>query len=180
MCFYRFTNNFPYIEISYEILDQDNLSGGNPITMQVTLEKEDEDEGDALAVAPFFPHKKLVNWWLVIGDPGTKNLLGIKRVTVAKTLSVKLEFTLPQVSSIFDQNPLKTGTDEGPVYLNRARTIACVCISSATAIKVLTGRRSCPPLKLPKETRAMRRKAMKKGTREERRKMGTRRWRIRL
>jgi pre-mRNA-splicing helicase BRR2 len=66
--------------------------------MQVTLEKEEEDEGDALAIAPFFPHKKLVNWWLVVGDPGTKNLLGIKRVTVAKTLSVKLEFTLPQVS----------------------------------------------------------------------------------
>ncbi len=69
--------------------------------MQVKLEKDEEEEeggeGSALAVAPFFPHKKLVNWWLVVGDPGTKNLLGIKRVTVAQqSLTVKLEFTLPQ------------------------------------------------------------------------------------
>lgn len=66
--------------------------------MKVTLEKDDEDEeeSDPSAVAPLFPHKKLVNWWLVVGDPGTKNLLGIKRVTVNKTLTVKLEFTLPQ------------------------------------------------------------------------------------
>ena len=34
-------------------------------------------------------------WWLVIGDPGTNSLLSIKRVTIAKTLDVRLEFMLP-------------------------------------------------------------------------------------
>ncbi|KDN46281.1 putative ATP dependent RNA helicase [Tilletiaria anomala UBC 951] len=96
----KFTNNFPYVEISYEIQDEEGLTGGTPINMRVTLEKEvdddDEEAADPTAVAPFFPHKKLVHWWLVVGDPGTKNLLGIKRVTIGKTLSVKLEFTLPK------------------------------------------------------------------------------------
>lgn len=36
------------------------------------------------------------NWWLVVGDPVTKQLLVIKRVTVTKSLAVKLEFTLPK------------------------------------------------------------------------------------
>lgn len=36
------------------------------------------------------------NWWLVIGEPTSRQLLSIKKVTVNKNLSVKLEFTLPK------------------------------------------------------------------------------------
>lgn len=38
----------------------------------------------------------MANWWLVVGQPSTRQLLVIKRVTVTRTLSVKLEFTLPK------------------------------------------------------------------------------------
>jgi len=57
---------------------------------------DDDDESDQTVVAPFYPLKKLANWWLVVGNAATRQLLVIKRVTVTKSLSVKLEFTLPK------------------------------------------------------------------------------------
>lgn len=38
----------------------------------------------------------MANWWLVVGDAASRQLLVIKRVTVNKSLSVKLEFSLPK------------------------------------------------------------------------------------
>ena len=38
----------------------------------------------------------MANWWLVVGEPSTRQLLSIKRVTIKKSLNVKLEFTLPK------------------------------------------------------------------------------------
>ncbi|CAD6986436.1 unnamed protein product [Tilletia controversa] len=92
----RFTNAFPYIEVQFEIAEQESLVSGAPVTMRVTLEKDDEEASDAVAVAPFYPTQKLTNWWLLVGDPGTRSLHGIKKVTITKTLTVKLEFTLPK------------------------------------------------------------------------------------
>lgn len=56
----------------------------------------DDDDDDQRAVAPFYPFPKMANWWLVVGEPSTRQLLSIKKVTVKKSLSVKLEFTLPK------------------------------------------------------------------------------------
>lgn len=66
--------------------------------MQVSLARDaDEDNPDNQSVvAPFYPQQKMANWWLVVGEPSTKQLHVIKRVTVNKSLSVKLEFTLPK------------------------------------------------------------------------------------
>jgi pre-mRNA-splicing helicase BRR2 len=67
--------------------------------LQVSLSRdadEDEDEGDISVVAPYFPGKKMANWWVVVGEQSTRQLLSIKRVTVSKSLGVKLEFTLPK------------------------------------------------------------------------------------
>lgn len=38
----------------------------------------------------------MTNWWVVVGEQSTRQLLSIKRVTVSKSLNVKLEFTLPK------------------------------------------------------------------------------------
>ncbi|PWN44015.1 putative ATP dependent RNA helicase [Ceraceosorus guamensis] len=97
----KFTNNFPYIEVSFNIEDQDALASGTPITMNVNLAKDDDEEeedeaSDPTVVAPFYPNKKLCNWWLIVGDPGARTLLSIKRVTITKSLNAKLEFTLPK------------------------------------------------------------------------------------
>ncbi|KDE06013.1 pre-mRNA splicing factor [Microbotryum lychnidis-dioicae p1A1 Lamole] len=93
-------NAYPSIELSHEVQDKDELSAGTSITLVVNLEREvDEgDEVDQKVPAPFFPVPKIENWWLVVGEPKTKQLLSIKKVTVQRDLSVKLDFTLPQGS----------------------------------------------------------------------------------
>ena len=89
------------MDVSHE-LEEGEYTAGAPIVMKVTLgqDADDDDEeaaDDQTVVAPFYPLKKMANWWLVIGDPATRQLIGIKRVTVPKKqLVVKLDFTLPK------------------------------------------------------------------------------------
>lgn len=49
-----------------------------------------------MVVAPLYPAKKMANWWIVVGNSATRQLLAIRKVTVRRTLTAKLEFTLPQ------------------------------------------------------------------------------------
>lgn len=96
----KFVNSYPNIEVQYEIEDQDSLNASTPVTVNFTLDREVDEDGtdDHLADAPLFPSKKMTNWWIVIGDATEKVLYGIKKVTIRKTLSTKLEFSLPQGS----------------------------------------------------------------------------------
>jgi pre-mRNA-splicing helicase BRR2 len=69
--------------------------------MRITLDRDvDEDDqsssNDQIVDAPHYPGKKMVNWWLVVGDPQSRALYGIKKVTVKKSLNTKLDITLPQ------------------------------------------------------------------------------------
>jgi pre-mRNA-splicing helicase BRR2 len=76
---------------------KDEYSAGSPIYLNVTLARDADDEDDSddqTVVAPFYPSKKMANWWLVVGEPTTRQLLVIKKVTVSKSLTVKLEFSL--------------------------------------------------------------------------------------
>ncbi|KAG1902400.1 DNA polymerase theta/eta [Suillus fuscotomentosus] len=92
-----FVNSYPTLDVSFK-LKKGEYTAGAPITMQVSLARDvdDEDSDDQTLVAPFYPAKKIAKWWLVVGEPSTKQLLSIKRVTVTKNLSVKLELTLPK------------------------------------------------------------------------------------
>ena len=95
-----FVNSYPTLDVTHEFVKGEYTSS-TPIVLQVSLSRdadEDEDEGDILVVAPHFPAKKMVNWWVVVGEQSTRQLLSIKRVTVSKSLNVKLEFTLPKGS----------------------------------------------------------------------------------
>ncbi|KIM78188.1 hypothetical protein PILCRDRAFT_824660 [Piloderma croceum F 1598] len=95
-----FVNSYPTLDVSPELVKGDYTAGA-PIILQVALSREvdDDDEADdQTVVAPFYPSKKMANWWLVVGEPSTRQLLVIKRVTVNKSLAVKLEFTLPKGS----------------------------------------------------------------------------------
>ena len=49
----RFCNRYPNIELTYEVIDKEDISSGAPINIAVTLEREDEITGPV--VAPFFP-----------------------------------------------------------------------------------------------------------------------------
>jgi len=94
-----FVNSYPTLDVAHEFVKGEYTSS-TPIVLQVSLSRdvdEDEDgEGDTLIVAPHFPGKKMVNWWVVVGEQSSRQLLSIKRVTVSKSLNVKLEFTLPK------------------------------------------------------------------------------------
>lgn len=93
-----FVNSYPTLDVSQELVKGDYTAGA-PIILQVTLARdvdEEDESGDQTVVAPFYPSKKMANWWLVVGEPTTRQLLVIKRVTVTKSLAVKLEFTLPK------------------------------------------------------------------------------------
>ncbi|GAC95807.1 hypothetical protein PHSY_003384 [Pseudozyma hubeiensis SY62] len=92
-----FVNNFPYIELNYTITTpEEERIASEPISIEITLENDSEDEESLIAQTDFYPHKKLVQWWVVIGDPGTRNLLAIKKVTIRQKLELQLEVNLPK------------------------------------------------------------------------------------
>lgn len=94
-----FLKSYPTLELNFELV-KDEYKSGAPIQLRVFLnadaEDDDEDAGDQVVVAPFYPPSKMVHWWVVVGEPSTRQLLAIKRVTVKKSLTVNLEFTLSQ------------------------------------------------------------------------------------
>ncbi|KAK0203464.1 putative RNA helicase [Desarmillaria ectypa] len=93
-----FVNSYPTLDVTHEFVGGDHTAGA-PIILQVALTRdvdEDDEEGDQTVIAPFYPGKKMANWWLVVGEPSTRQLLVIKRVTVTRNLAAKLEFTLPK------------------------------------------------------------------------------------
>ncbi|GAW10525.1 Sec63-domain-containing protein [Lentinula edodes] len=103
-----FVNSYPSLDVTQELI-KGEYTAGAPIFLHVTLSRDVDDDDDPSSstddqtvIAPFFPTKKMPNWWLVVGEPSTRQLLVIKRVTLNKTLTVKLEFTLPK-----GRHPLK-------------------------------------------------------------------------
>ncbi|TFK19294.1 hypothetical protein FA15DRAFT_601796 [Coprinopsis marcescibilis] len=97
-----FVNSYPTLDVNHQLVKGDYTAGA-PIYLQVALsrdadDEEDEEPSDPIVIAPYYQLKKMANWWLVVGDPTTRQLLVIKKVTVNKNLKVKLEFTLPKGS----------------------------------------------------------------------------------
>ena len=105
-----FTNNkYPNIEIDFQVEDPENIATNSPAYLKISATRGDEDEDaepDTTVHAPFYPLRKMENWWLVVGDESTKNLLAIKRVTIGKKLETRLEFV-----------PTRVGEQELTLYL---------------------------------------------------------------
>ncbi|KAJ7961552.1 DExH-box ATP-dependent RNA helicase [Quillaja saponaria] len=92
----RFCNRFPNIDLSYEVLEGDNVRAGDDVTLQVTLERDLEGRTEVGSVdAPRYPKPKEEGWWLVVGDTKNNLLLAIKRVSLQRKLKAKLEFVAP-------------------------------------------------------------------------------------
>lgn len=102
----NFTNTkYPNLELEFEALDKQDITAGQPSYLQVRVsrivdddeedDEEPETEVDLEVHAPFYPGKKIQNWWLVVAEEKTKSLLAIKRVTIAKKLDAKLEYVVP-------------------------------------------------------------------------------------
>jgi pre-mRNA-splicing helicase BRR2 len=98
----NFTNNkYPNVELDFKVLDEEAVTAGAPAYLQVKIERqlddedEDEKEPDTTVHAPFYPSRKMENWWLVVAEEATKSLLAIKRVTIGRILETKLEYVVP-------------------------------------------------------------------------------------
>lgn len=92
----RFCNRFPNIDLTYHVVDSDNVSAGDDVSVQVTLERDLEGRTEVGPVfAPRYPKTKEEGWWLVVGDTKSNQLLAIKRVTLQRKSKVKLDFAAP-------------------------------------------------------------------------------------
>ncbi|KAI0535743.1 Sec63 Brl domain-containing protein [Xylaria digitata] len=119
-----FTNaKYPDISLEFEVLDKDSIHAGEPAYLNVQIEREVEDEEgevDTTVHAPFYPVKKMENWWLVVGEESTKTLLAIKRVTIGRQLKVRLEYTVPTPGNhdlkLFLMSDSYIGVDQEPTF----------------------------------------------------------------
>ncbi|KAJ9550083.1 hypothetical protein OSB04_022626 [Centaurea solstitialis] len=88
----KFCNRFPNIDLSYDVMDSDNVRAGDDFTLLVTLERDLEGRTEVGPVdAPRYPKAKEEGWWLVVGDTKTNQLLAIKRVSLQRKAKVKLD-----------------------------------------------------------------------------------------
>jgi len=119
----KFTNEFyPNIELAFEVEDPENVVAGSPSFVNVTIERElEEDEEPKTEVyAPFFPGSKSENWWLIVGEESTKNLLAIKRITIGKSHKTKLEYVVPTPGkhelTLYLMSDSYLGVDQAPTF----------------------------------------------------------------
>jgi len=97
-----FCNNYPSIDVSFEVLEPDDIVAGEPVQIMVQLQREvDEDDLDdpsqlGLVSAPLFPNEKREAWWIIIGYTTKNSLLSLKRVSLRQSQKVLLEFLAPE------------------------------------------------------------------------------------
>ncbi|GJV19494.1 DExH-box ATP-dependent RNA helicase DExH12-like protein [Tanacetum coccineum] len=93
----KFCNRFPNIDLTYDVLNSDNIRAGDDMTLMVTIERDLEGRTEVGPVdAPRYPRTKEEGWWLVVGDTKSDQLLAIKRVSVQMKATVKLDnITVP-------------------------------------------------------------------------------------
>lgn len=91
----RFCNRYPDIQMTHAVAAADAITEGEPVTVEVTLERAGL-EGELSPVdASRFPGRREENWWLVVGEQSTNSLLAIKRVKLSATWRGRVEFTAP-------------------------------------------------------------------------------------
>ncbi|KAI9834766.1 MAG: hypothetical protein M1819_002852 [Sarea resinae] len=120
-----FTNKYPSLDLDFEVEDPDGIAAGSPAYLKIKIEREADDdeedtEPDTTVHAPFYPPKKMENWWLVVGEESTKSLLAIKRVTIGRKLNTRLEFVVPAPGehelNLYLMSDSYVGVDQDPAF----------------------------------------------------------------
>ncbi|PMD25163.1 Sec63-domain-containing protein [Hyaloscypha hepaticicola] len=123
----NFTNSkYPNVELDFEVEDPNEITAGTPayLKIKITREVDEDDESsdvDTTVHAPFYPVKnKMENWWLVVGEESSKALLAIKRITIGKSLNLRLEYTVPTPGEhelkLFLMSDSYIGVDQDPSF----------------------------------------------------------------
>jgi pre-mRNA-splicing helicase BRR2 len=118
-----FTNDkYPNLDLDFNVLDEENLTAGEPAYLKIKIEREldEDDELDTTVSAPFYPSKKMENWWLVVGEERTNSLLALKRVTVGRKLELRLEYVVPSPGehefTLYLMSDSYVGVDQAPTF----------------------------------------------------------------
>ena len=96
-------NRYPAVQLSYTVKNGGELETGGECKLGITLERDmDEDEMVSDPVyAPFFPKEKEESWWVLVGEVGSNQVLGIKRISFTKrVMNVNLSFAVGEVSGL--------------------------------------------------------------------------------
>jgi pre-mRNA-splicing helicase BRR2 len=119
----KFTNEYyPNVELSFEAVDPENVVAGRPSVVNISIQRELEEDEEAKTEvhAPFFIGSKSENWWVVIGEESTKNLLAIKRITIGKSLKMQLEYVVPNPGkhrlTLYLMCDSYLGVDQAPTF----------------------------------------------------------------
>jgi pre-mRNA-splicing helicase BRR2 len=86
-------NHYPSVDLAYEVEDEDELTSGDSVVINVTLARD--ADGAARVHSPRFPKPRDEGWWLVVGEAATNSLVSIKRVSLQQKAAVKLDFVAP-------------------------------------------------------------------------------------
>ncbi|KKA23733.1 Pre-mRNA splicing helicase [Rasamsonia emersonii CBS 393.64] len=118
-----FTNDkYPNIDLDFQVEDPENITAGEPAYLKIKVEREveEDEEPDTTVHAPFYPGKKMENWWLVVGEEKTKSLLAIKRVTISRKLEMRLEYVVPTPGehelTLYLMSDSYVGVDQAPTF----------------------------------------------------------------
>lgn len=89
----EFVNKYPNIELSYSL--DTTVVSNEPARVQVHITRDEEPE-DLRVIAPYYPFEKNESWWVVVGEPATRQLYGIQKLAISKEEQhVDLEFSVP-------------------------------------------------------------------------------------
>ncbi|CCE62007.1 hypothetical protein TPHA_0B03360 [Tetrapisispora phaffii CBS 4417] len=90
----NFVNNYPNIELKYQIENINRIEMNSIKEIMVTISRDEEPES-TLVISEKYPYDKIENWWLVLGECDTRELYAIRKVTLSKeSQSFKLPFSL--------------------------------------------------------------------------------------
>ncbi|KAL7671633.1 hypothetical protein ACOME3_006524 [Neoechinorhynchus agilis] len=94
------------------------------VCVEATLEREQDDEGEQLVVAPFFPNElKDEGWWLIVGHPHSNRLLAIRRVSMGNKSQVRVQ--LDVANPLTHEDGSQNETAQLKVYLMSDSYLGC-------------------------------------------------------
>lgn len=89
-------NKYPNMEVDLE-LSAEQAAPGEQVSLTASIRRD--NAATVAIVAPFYPEAKDEAWWLVVGNPSERSLLGIKRVLPkpnVPVLTVGVDFVAPE------------------------------------------------------------------------------------
>ena len=94
----KFCNAYPDIEIDkVTVSEADDLHSGSPVSVAVSIKRDlsDDSQTGGGVMSQTYPVRKEECWWVVIGDEKSGHVLSLKKATILKHSTVRLEFVAP-------------------------------------------------------------------------------------